>query len=73
MLLGRRDTQVKLQGKRVDLGEIEGAILESAQPVIQEVAVVVTEDARITAFVVLPPPPPSSSPCNYMPPPPLVK
>ena len=70
MLLGRRDTQVKLQGKRVDLGEIEGAILESAQPVIQEVAVVVTEDARITAFVVLPPPPPSSSPCNYMHPPP---
>lgn len=57
--LGRTDSQVKIRGNRVELGEIE-ATLES-DPDVATAAVVVrgdgTEEKRLSAFVV-------SAPCN---------
>ncbi|WP_052700556.1 non-ribosomal peptide synthetase [Methylocucumis oryzae] len=47
--LGRLDFQVKLRGQRLELGEIEAALL--AQPGINEAAVTV-HDGRLIAYVV---------------------
>jgi hypothetical protein len=47
-----RVTQVKIAGKRVDLEEIEGAILAAAHPLLSQVAVSL-HNARLTAFVAL--------------------
>ena len=54
VLLGRRDSQVKLHGKRVDLQEIETAILRALHPIVSQVAVALC-GKRLTAFLVLPP------------------
>lgn len=52
--LGRRDNQVKINGQRVELDEINGAILSSG--LIRETATIVTQSAqsgvRLHAFVV---------------------
>lgn len=45
---GRRDNQVKIRGKRIELEEIENS-LEAVEGVHQ-VAVIVTEDKRLVAF-----------------------
>ncbi|MDC0721158.1 amino acid adenylation domain-containing protein [Nannocystis bainbridge] len=55
--IGRRDHMVKIRGHRVELGDIEAALLQ--HPDIREVAVAVRGagiDARLHAFVVAPPP-----------------
>nr|WP_280491411.1 amino acid adenylation domain-containing protein [Nocardia asiatica] len=53
--LGRADQQVNLRGFRVELGEIEAALLE-ASAAVREVAVMVrpdlVEEARLVAYVV---------------------
>jgi amino acid adenylation domain-containing protein len=53
-LLGRRDTQVKISGYRVDLGEVEFALLQ--HPDVREAAVVAPgaagERAALVAYVV---------------------
>ncbi|WP_040951502.1 non-ribosomal peptide synthetase, partial [Gorillibacterium massiliense] len=50
--VGRKDTQIKIRGMRVETGEIEGALCE--HPSIEEAAVVYTQDTegeyRIFAF-----------------------
>ena len=52
--LGRADQQVKIRGRRVDLGEVEAAILATKR--IEEAAVAATEDSsddsRLVAYVV---------------------
>jgi len=59
--LGRRDNMVKVRGRRIELGDIEAALL--SHPQIHEVAVVVAGEgleARLVAFLV--PPPDSAAP-----------
>jgi len=55
--LGRLDHQVKLRGFRVELGEIEAALMDN--PSIQECVVIVREDSpgdrRLVAYLVLAP------------------
>ncbi|MGY1496544.1 non-ribosomal peptide synthetase [Streptomyces sp. QTS52] len=46
--LGRRDTQVKLRGFRIEIGEIENALLRV--PGVRDGAVVVVRGARLVAF-----------------------
>ncbi|MFD7813536.1 amino acid adenylation domain-containing protein [Streptomyces sp. NPDC059785] len=46
--LGRRDTQVKLRGFRIEIGEIEAALLRV--PGVRDCAVVVARGARLVAF-----------------------
>lgn len=46
--LGRRDTQVKLRGFRIEIGEIENALLRV--PGVRDCAVVVARGARLVAF-----------------------
>ena len=56
-LLGREDTQVKIRGQRVELGEVEAAL--ARHPDIAQVVVVAREDARggqrLIAYYVLAP------------------
>lgn len=47
---GRRDAQVKIRGHRVELGEIEAALLLC--PAIEEAAAMAAPDGTLTAFVV---------------------
>ena len=41
MLLGRRDAQIKLNGQRVELGEVEAALLRAAGPQLLNAAAAV--------------------------------
>lgn len=52
-LLGRIDRQVKIAGKRVELGEIEAEVRSSVCPEAREVAAVVQDGERVVAFVVV--------------------
>jgi acyl-coenzyme A synthetase/AMP-(fatty) acid ligase len=52
---GRRDTQVKIRGHRVELGDVEAALLLC--PAIEEAAVMTLADGSLTAFVVARPGP----------------
>jgi amino acid adenylation domain-containing protein len=47
--LGRRDHQVKLRGYRVELGEIERALID--HPAVREAAATVTDERRVVAYV----------------------
>ncbi|KAJ3110140.1 hypothetical protein HK100_003138 [Physocladia obscura] len=59
---GRGDTQIKVNGQRVEIEEVEQAILNSLQPVISALVVVWNKDLSIlVAYVV---PSNSSSYCN---------
>ncbi|WP_029006248.1 non-ribosomal peptide synthetase, partial [Azorhizobium doebereinerae] len=53
--LGRRDSQVKIRGVRVEIGEVEAAL--AAAPEVREAAVLALPDSagslRLTAYVVL--------------------
>lgn len=51
-LLGRRDNQVKVNGRRVELGEIEEALLKVAGSVLEAVCVVLRQ-SMLVAFCVL--------------------
>ncbi|CAG9998538.1 unnamed protein product [Clonostachys byssicola] len=56
IFLGRRDTQVKLRGQRIDLGEIEAGILGSApdlQSAVVELVSIKNQDPILVAFVCL--------------------
>ncbi|RDL32391.1 HC-toxin synthetase-like protein [Venustampulla echinocandica] len=54
IFLGRRDTQVKLRGQRIDLGEIQAGILRSAPDVQSAVVDIVSiQDPMLVAFVCL--------------------
>jgi natural product biosynthesis luciferase-like monooxygenase protein len=48
--LGRADRQVKIRGTRVELGEIEAAMV--AQPGVRESVAVVIDDMRVAGYVV---------------------
>jgi clorobiocin biosynthesis protein CloN4 len=51
--VGRRDSMVKVRGHRIELGEVEAAVL--AHPAVHEAGVVVAgegAEARLVAFVV---------------------
>ncbi len=54
VFLGRSDAQVKIRGQRVELGEIENAILDSGR--VSQVAVVLREDRpgdqRLAAYLI---------------------
>ncbi|HZO71424.1 MAG TPA: amino acid adenylation domain-containing protein [Ktedonobacteraceae bacterium] len=50
MFLGRIDRQVKVRGYRVELAEIEATL--SLHPAVQEVAVLMNEDAHLSAYIV---------------------
>ncbi|WP_189226196.1 non-ribosomal peptide synthetase, partial [Saccharothrix coeruleofusca] len=52
--LGRTDDQVKIRGQRVELGEIESALLRS--PGVTEAAVVLRDGDRLVGYVVGTPP-----------------
>lgn len=52
--LGRRDTQVKVRGFRIEIGEIENALLRA--PGVRECAVVVAGGAHLVAFCAGPEP-----------------
>ena len=47
--LGRRDHQVKVRGYRVELGEIEVALI--AHPAVREAAAMVTGERRVVAYL----------------------
>lgn len=47
--IGRKDTQVKVNGYRVELGEIESAL--NSHPKIEQAVVLKGEDSNLTAFV----------------------
>ncbi|VUC37662.1 unnamed protein product [Clonostachys rosea] len=56
IFVGRRDTQVKLRGQRIDLGEIEAGILGSAtdlQSAAVELVSIENQDPMLVAFVCL--------------------
>lgn len=52
-LVGRWDSQVKIRGQRVELGEIDQVMLSAFGSVLAEVAVVLHEDLLVAYFVLV--------------------
>ena len=50
VLLGRRDDQVKINGQRVELGEIEDAMRRTCGSVVSEVKCVITREKQLVGY-----------------------
>ncbi len=51
-IVGRSDTQVKIAGKRVELGEIENVLLKSATPTLLQSIVTSINDEKLIAWYI---------------------